>query len=316
MKAAVLNKYGSPQELRIKDIPKPQIAEGQILIRNFASSVNPVDTQVRRGRLRMASGIFGTSVIGSDFCGKVIESKSSKFNVGDDVFGFVTATTGHAYAEYVAVDEKEAALKPANLNYAESSSLPLVACTAWQALVKLGNIKKGYHVLINGCTGGVGSAAVQIAKSFGSIVTGTCSEKHMDTARELGCDHLLNYKSDTIPQDKRYNLIFDTAGKLMLSDVEESLTDDGLLIVTIPVMKNIKTIFSSSLELLKKRMKLIVLKPDQETLSNIKRLIEEGNLRPSIAKAFPIEAISQAHEMLEKESFAGKLVVEIYKIEA
>ncbi|MFN6944107.1 MAG: NAD(P)-dependent alcohol dehydrogenase [Cytophagaceae bacterium] len=311
MKAAILKKYGSAEQFQIRDVPKPEITEGQILVRSLASSVNPVDTQVRKGKLRLASGLFGTSVIGSDFCGRVEESKSRKFKVGEEVFGFINATYGHAYAEFVVVNETDAVHKPENLNYAEAASLPLVASTAFQALVKIGNIKKGDHVLINGCTGGVGSAAVQIANSYEAEVTGTCSEKHINDAFALGCKHVIDYKNDPIPQDKRYNIIFDTAGKLTFSEVENSLTDDGLLVVTIPVMKNLKTVLTSSFDILKKKMRLVVVKPEEYTLNSIKILIQKQKLLPRVARLFPIEEISQAHEMLEKESFVGKIAIEI-----
>ncbi|WMJ73956.1 NAD(P)-dependent alcohol dehydrogenase [Cytophagaceae bacterium ABcell3] len=311
MKAAVLKSYGKHDVFEIKETSAPSISKGQVLVRNYASSVNPVDLQVRRGNLRFASGLFGASIIGSDFSGKVIESKSSHFKEGDDVFGFVTATKGHAYGELIAVDEKNAVLKPKNLSYKEAATLPLVASTSWQALLKLGKLASGQHVLINGCTGGVGFTAVQIAKSIGATVTGVCGNKHLDDAKKLGCDDVLDYQNDKLPQDHRFDLIFDTAGKLSLSDVEPSLKPEGQLVVTIPVMKNLATMLRSSFELVKKRMKLVVVFPETETLENIKKLIEHEKLRPYIAKSFDIKDISSAHKMLEDESFVGKIALEI-----
>lgn len=134
------------------------------------------------------TGFTGGQVIGSDFSGTVIASKSSRFRKGEEVFGVLNAMKGGAYSELLVANEENAAIKPSNISFAEAASLAMVSLTAWQGMVYDGNLKQGNKVLILGCTGGVGSAAVQIAKSFGAQVTGTCSEKHMDYAKMLGCD--------------------------------------------------------------------------------------------------------------------------------
>src|SRR5699024_4997773 len=135
---------------------------------------------------RLLSGMFGEHIIGSDFSGVVVRSKSPSFKEGDEVYGFNRAIKGGAYAEMVVADAQETAIKPANISFTQAASLPLVATTAWQGLVKFGKLKKGMNILINGCTGGVGSAAVQIAKTFGATVTGVCNGKYTDYAKSLG----------------------------------------------------------------------------------------------------------------------------------
>ncbi|MGI4866231.1 MAG: NAD(P)-dependent alcohol dehydrogenase [Janthinobacterium lividum] len=311
MKAAVLEHYGSPQQFKIKDVDAPKLKSGQILIRNYASSVNPIDALVRQGTLRFASGLWGNAVIGCDFGGVVVESQSSRFQVGDEVFGFVSPMTGHAYAEQVAVQENVAALKPANLSYIEAAALPMVSLTAYQGLTAKGRLRAGQRVLINGCTGGVGAAAVQIAKALGAHVTGTCQGGRRAVARELGCDEVLDYHTQSIPQNHSFDLIFDTAAKLTLSQVEKSLTSTGLLVTTKPAYSNLTSAFSSAIDLLKPRMKMVQAKSKSEDLVKIKALVEQGQLKPIIAQAFPLEEIAKAHELLARGGFVGKVAVEI-----
>lgn len=311
MKAAVLEHYGSPQEFKIKEVPTPEIEDGQVLIRNHASSVNPVDALAREGTLRLSSGLLGEPVLGSDFCGTVIASKSSRFREGDEVFGFVSPTTGHAYAEQVAVAENAAAPKPTNISFTEAGSLPMVSITAYQGLVKDGGLQAGQRVLINGCTGGVGSAAVQIAKSLGAYVVGTCQGEHAAVARAMGCDEVLDYETQQIPQDQSFDLLFDTAAKLTLSDVEKSLTEQGLLVTTKPPLDGVGTALESAVDLVKARMKMVHADPTTADLTKMKDLVEQGQLKPYVAQTFPLAQLPQAHEMLEKGGFVGKVAVAI-----
>ena len=311
MKAAVLEHYGSPQEFKIKDIATPKLKAGQVLIRNHGSSVNPVDMMARRGTLRIASGLRSGPVLGSDFCGVVTASRSSQLQVGDEVWGFVSPATGHAYAEQVAVPDSVAALKPTNLGYAEAASLPLAALTAYQGLVHQGRLQAGQRVLINGCTGGVGTAAVQIAKALGAHVTGTCQGSRRAVARELGCDEVLDYQTQSIPQDRSFDLIFDTAAQLTLSKVIGSLTDKGLLVTTKPAYDSLARALTSALDLLKPRMKMTQVKSRPADLLKLKELVEQGQLKPYLAQAFPLEEIAQAHVLLERGGLVGKVAIEI-----
>lgn len=312
MKAAVLENYGPSEGFKIKEVEDPGIDDGQILVGNKATSVNPVDTIVRSGKFRLLSGLFGEHIIGSDFCGTVVESKSPSFQKGDEVYGFNRAIRGGAYAELVAVDAHEAAIKPYNLSFTEAASLPLVATTAWQGLVKFGKIRKGYNILINGCTGGVGSAAVQIAKTFGVTVTGVCNGKYADYARSLGCDEVIDYKREKIPIDIHYDLIFDCAGKLTISDVKESLAKDAMFVTTKGNLDSAGGILQTGVDLLlNKHMKFIVLEPSGTDLSHLRELIEADKLKPHVHQVFPLEEISAAHKMVENESFPGKIAVEI-----
>jgi NADPH:quinone reductase-like Zn-dependent oxidoreductase len=309
MKAAVLEHYGDPSEFVIKTLDAPTISDGQILVRNRASSVNPVDAMVRAGAFRLVSGLFGDQIIGSDFCGVVVESRSTRFKAGDEVYGAVPPTNGAAYASEVAADENVAALKPTTISYAEAAALPVVALTAYQALLQ-GNLTAGGHILINGCTGGVGCAAVQLAKHMGATVTGTCSPAHNDVAHELGCDNVLDYDKP-LPADQQYDLIFDTAGKLILSDVEQNLKEEALLITTKPDTEGFSRTVSTLVDLVKPRMKTIAMEANTADLTTLKELIEQGKFKSYVARTFPLEQMEQAHHMLEAGNFVGKIAISI-----
>jgi NADPH:quinone reductase-like Zn-dependent oxidoreductase len=309
VKAAVLEHYGEPSEFVLKTLNAPTIGDGQILVRNRASSVNPVDVMVREGAFRIVSGLFGDQIIGSDFSGVVLESKSNRFKTGDEVYGAVSPTNGAAYASELAADEDVVALKPATISFAEAAALPVVALTAYQALQQ-GNVKAGDHVLVNGCTGGVGCAAVQLAKHMGATVTGTCSPAHTEAARELGCDTVLDY-DQLLPADQQYDLIFDTAGKMILSDVDRNLTEEAVLITTKPDTKGFSRTMSTLVDLVKPRMKQITMKANTADLTVLKELIEQGKFKSYVARTFPLEQMEQAHNMLEAGGFVGKIAISI-----
>lgn len=311
MKAAVLTHYGSPDQFAIKAVDTPEPEEGEVLIRNRASSVNPVDAVVRKGTFRLATGLFNEPIIGCDYCGTVVRSRSSRFNEGDDVFGVLSPTSGHAYAEFVVVDGATAVLKPTNLSFTEAATIPLTALTAWQSLLVAGGLKAGDHVLINGCTGGVGHMAVQIAKHVGATVTGTCRGANVAFARELGCDTVIDYETESIPTDNRYPLIFDAAGKMTWSDAEASLTADGLLVIIRPHVDNLSSAVTAAVDLARSRMKLVVMKPNAPELATIKDLLERGILKPRLAQTFPLEEVGLAHSRLEEGGFVGKLAIAI-----
>jgi len=311
MRAAVLEHYGSPDQFVIKDVDTPEPKEGQVLIRNRASSVNPVDVVVRKGAFRLVTGLFNDPIIGCDYCGTVVRSRSSRFNEGDEIFGVLSPANGHAYAEFVVVDGATAVRKPANLSFTEAATIPLTALTAWQSLVVTGGLKAGDHVLINGCTGGVGCMAVQIAKQLGAIVTGTCRGANAAFARELGCDTVINYETESIPTDNRYPLIFDAAGKMTWSAAEASLTDDGLLVIIRPHVDDLSSAITAAVDLARSRMKLVVMKANALELATIKDWLEQGKLKPHVAQTFPLKEIGLAHRRLEEGGFVGKLAIAI-----
>lgn len=312
MKAAVLEHYGSPGVFKIKEVSDPELKPGQILVRNRASSVNPIDILVRQGKMKLITGLSDDHLIGSDFSGTVIESKSSLFKVNDEVFGVLNALRGGAYAELLVADEENAALKPSNMSFTEAASLPLVSLTALQGMVDDGKLEKGHKVLILGCTGGVGTAAIQIAKSFETNVTGTCSGKHVDFARLLGCDRVFDYEKEQIPETEKFDLIFDASGNYSFDKFEQNLSDLAIFVSTRGGINDVTGLTRAAIDLvLKKQMKIVLEKPNTADLDKIRELAESGQLKPCISRVFSIENLSEAHSYLENESFTGKVVIEI-----
>ncbi|RZK69864.1 MAG: NAD(P)-dependent alcohol dehydrogenase [Pedobacter sp.] len=273
MIAAVIENYGNPSVFKMKDIPVPELKEGEILVRNHASSVNPIDTLVRQGKTRIVTGLFGDKVIGADLSGRVSSSRNAAFKPGDEVFGFLNAANGGSYAEYVVVKGSNITLKPNNLDFTEAASLPLVAATAWQGMVILGKLKNNHKVLITGCTGGVGTAAVQIARSFQAHVTGTCSAKNADFAKQLGCDQVVIYDQEKIAVHESFDLIFDASGKFTFSDFKEQLNNGAMFVSTRGKMDGFRgTLLTIKDLLFSSQMKIVVVKPNQEVLQKIKSL--------------------------------------------
>lgn len=312
MKAAVIEHYGAPEEFKIKQLPTPEMKEGQILIRNRASSVNPIDSLVRQGLTKLITGLLGDQLLGSDFSGTVLASKSNRFKVGDEVFGLNSAIKGGSYAEEIVAEAKQTALKPTGLSFAEAAVLPLVSLTAWQGMVYDGKLKAGDRVLITGCTGGVGAVAIQIAKTFDAHVTGTCSAAHRDFANSLGVDRVMIYDQEKLAPDQKFDLIFDASGHYTISDMKQNLTDEAMFVSTKGGADGFKGVMDAATDLIfQKRMKIVKMDANASDLEKIKDLIEQGKLKPYIAKIFPLEEIAQAHRMLEKGGFIGKIAIAI-----
>ena len=220
MKAIVYRRYGSPDVLRLEEVPKPDVKDGEVLVRVRAAAVNPLDWHLLRGVpyiVRPSSGWFTPkrNIPGVDVAG-VIETVGrnvTEFQPGDEVFG----EKSRSCAEYVCGPEKLFMRKPANLTLEEAAAVPVGAATALQALRDKGNVQPGQKVLINGASGGVGTFAVQLAKSFGAEVTAVCSTPNLDLVRSLGADHVIDYTRQNFTRSKeRYDLIIDNAGSRSL----------------------------------------------------------------------------------------------------
>lgn len=215
MKAMVIRGYGAVDVLKYEEVEKPNIKPDQLLVKVHASSVNPIDWKTRKGMLSILTGNKFPLILGFDVAGEVVEvgSQVTRFQVGDAIYGS-TSFPGGAYAEFAAIPEKLAAIKPANMNYQQAATVPLAALTALQALRNLGNIKSGQKVLVNGASGGVGIFAVQIAKVLGAEVTGVCSTRNLDFVRSLNADLVIDYtQADFTNGNVQYDIIFDVVAK-------------------------------------------------------------------------------------------------------
>jgi NADPH:quinone reductase-like Zn-dependent oxidoreductase len=236
MKAVVYSCYGSPDVLELADIAKPVPADDELLVKIQAAAVNPLDWHYMRGSpyfMRLMSGLGAPTEtrLGVDFAGTVeaVGQHVTRFKPGDEVFG---ARTG-AFAEYVTVRESRAVTaKPANVTYEQAASVPIAAITALQALRDKGQLQYGQKVLINGASGGVGTFAVQIAKSFGAEVTGVCSTRNVDMVRSIGADHVFDYKKENYTESgEQYDLIVDMVGNHSLAANRKVLRPDGRLVL-------------------------------------------------------------------------------------
>jgi NADPH:quinone reductase-like Zn-dependent oxidoreductase len=236
MKAVVYTKYGSPDVLQLKDVEKPAPKENEVLIKILAASVNAYDWHFLTADIfllrLMGGGLLKPKYtrLGTDIAGRVetVGKNVKQFQPGDDVYGMVRG----GFAEYACALEDALALKPSNLSFEEAAAVPMAAVTAVQGLRDEGRIQAGQKVLINGASGGVGTFAVQIAKSFGAEVTAVCSTRNVDQARSLGADHVIDYtKEDFTQSGQQYDLIFATNGYHSLSDYKRALTPRGIYVM-------------------------------------------------------------------------------------
>lgn len=312
MKAVVFNSYGSPDVLEIKELEKPIINEEEILVQVHATSVNPVDWKIRNGSMKIFTGKKFPKGLGADISGTIsaVGEKIVGFKVDDEVYGKLGGFKGNAYAEFVSTNPVNLALKPTNLDFNESASVPLAALTAYQALVNLGELTKGSKVLINGCAGGVGHFGVQIAKALGAEVTGICSTKNISVANKIGSDKVIDYtKNNVIDGDVKYDIFFDAVAKQSYSKVKPILNKNGKYISTLPsigvILNSITGLFSS------KKAKMINAKSNPKDLQIITEMVENGKVKPIIDKIFLLKDIREAHRYSETGRVVGKLVISI-----
>ncbi len=228
MKAIICTKYGSPDVLQLREVPKPAALDEEVLIKIHAASINSRDWRLMRANpffIRLVPGGFlqpKNKILGVDVAGHVeaIGRDVKQYKPGDAVFGYLPGSTGRGtFAEYVCAEEPFIALKPANLTFEQAAAVPEAAMTVLQGLRNKGNLQPGQKVLINGASGGVGTFAVQIAKAFGAEVTAVCSTRNLEMVRSLGADHVIDYKKEDFTQNgQQYNLILAVNGYHPISD--------------------------------------------------------------------------------------------------
>jgi NADPH:quinone reductase-like Zn-dependent oxidoreductase len=315
MKAVITKKYGSIDVLNLESVDQPAINEDEILVEVRAASVNPLDWRIRTGEMKIMTGKTPPRILGSDYSGVVCETGKNitSYKKGDEVFGMIDIIKAKegTYADFVKVKENDICIKPNNMSFEEAASIPLVSLTSYTALANIAKAKSGSRVLINGCAGGVGSAAVQIAKALGCETAGVCSTKNIEFAKKIGADNVIDYKKDNVlEKNDVYDTIFDTVGNLAFSKSKRILKSDGLNVttaVTIPAM-----IFSPIVNVFRsKKFKLVIVKPDANILKTIKQMVEDEKIKAQIAKIFDLGQIRQAHTMSQNGGFSGKLVVKM-----
>jgi 2-desacetyl-2-hydroxyethyl bacteriochlorophyllide A dehydrogenase len=313
MKAVFINQYGSTQVLQYGSIETPSINRDQLLVKVYASSVNPVDWKIRAGQLQFLTGYKFPMVLGFDVSGEVVAVGESvtRFQTGDKVYAYLDSLPGGAYAEYAAVSERVACFKPDNMSYEQAAAVPLAATTALQALRDLGQILPGHKVLINGASGGVGSFAVQIAKALKAEVTAVCSTQNVELVKSLGGDRVIDYTVQDFTKDTSfYDIIFDAVGKESFSGCQNILKPNGVYVTTLPDPDSVVQSFLTFL-LPGKKSKLIVAQSNGQDLAYLKELIEGGKIRSVIDRTYSLEELAAAHAESEQGHVVGKLVIAV-----
>ena len=311
MKAIYYEAYGKPDVLQYGEQPEPDLKPDQIMVRVRASSVNPVDWKMRQGHLLPISGLSFPKIPGRDIAGDVVSvgPDVTRFTVGDKVYGLLSDGLGNANAELASLSEKIAAPIPSNLDYQQAAAVPLAAYTALQGLRDEGEIAPGDTVLINGASSGVGSCAVQIAKALGAgEITAVVGPKNLALARELGADHVINYKEQEFTADKdRYDLIFDAAASSTYSASKDSLREKGRYVTTVP---NPKDIVSGPVSVFTdKKMKTVWAQARGTDLALLNEWLEAGKVKPLIDRTFPLAETAKAHRYSEEGHAVGKIVL-------
>ena len=318
MKAFVYRNYGSPDVLRCEEVPKPTPGDGEILVRIRAAAANPMDYGLMSGvyLMRLMTGLRKPKPTrpGADLAGEVeaVGKNVTRFQPGDPVFG---AARG-AFAEYVCAPEDKLASKPANLTFEQTAAIPVAGSTALQGLRDKGRLQPGQKVLINGAAGGVGTFAVQIAKSFGADVTGVCSTGSVDLVRSLGADHVVDYTRDDVTRSgEHYDLIFDCVGNRPLSAWRRVMTPKGTFV---PVGLRpgghwiaylVKLLVSS--RFVKQKVVFFMASIGPADLIVLKDLIEANKVTPVVDRRYEFREAAEALRYLKEGHARGKVVIAV-----
>jgi NADPH:quinone reductase-like Zn-dependent oxidoreductase len=317
VKAIVFETYGPPEVLRLKEVEKPTPKEDEVLVEIHAASINYVDWQVLRGEsflMRLMNGLLKPKhkILGDDLAGRVeaVGAKVKQYQPGDEVFGI---SNFDAFAEYACVPERALALKPASMTFDEAAAIPEAGMTALQGLRDKGQIQAGQKVLIKGASGGVGTYAVQIAKSFGAEVTGVCSTSKLDLVRSLGADVVIDYTKDDFTQTgQRYDLILAVGGNRSIFDYKRALNPEGIYVCAGgSASQYFQAMLLGPLISIVGNQKLgsMLGNLNQEDFVFLVELYEAGKVRPVIDRRFPLSEVPEALRYYGAGHARGKVVI-------
>ena len=325
MKAIIYTHYGPSNVLDLKEVAKPAPKANEVLIKIHAASANPADWRTMRATpflARLANGLFKPKNpgLGADLAGRVeaVGANVTQFKVGDEVFGCLALNELGSFAEYVcAAEDAAVALKPANMTFEQAAAVPLAAFTALQGLRDTGHIRSGQTVLVNGASGGVGTFAVQIAKSFGAEVTGVCSTRNMDLVRSIGADHVIDYsREDFTNNGQQYDLIYCAVGNHSISEYRRALKPQG--VCAIAGFTSLRLMFQHMI--VGPRVSkaggnqvglMPTMKPNKSDLVFMKELLESGKVVPVIDKRYPFRETAEAIRYLEMGRARGKVIINV-----
>ncbi|MEQ1066591.1 NADP-dependent oxidoreductase [Acinetobacter sp. XH1741] len=330
MKAAYITRYGKIDDVQINEQPKPSLTENAVLVKVHAASINPLDLRVLEGEFKAILPVSFPFILGNDFAGTVVEvgPNVTQFKVGDEVYA-KTDLNG-AFAEYTVVQQSSLALKPQNISMEQAAALPLVALTSWQALVEIAKVKAGQKVLIHAGSGGVGSIAIQLAKSLGATVATTTSDKNSGWVKELGADIIIDYKTMDFEQElKDYDVVLDTQGGKTLEKSLNVLKRGGRLIsISGPpdhafaeainpnwFLKCVIPMLSWSIRHKAKKRGItytfLFMQPNGQQLSKITELVEAGKIKLVVDQTYGFVQIKEALQYVNTGRSKGKVVLNI-----
>jgi NADPH:quinone reductase-like Zn-dependent oxidoreductase len=316
MKAIVYTKFGPTEVLHIQEVEKPGPKANEVLIKIVATTVVKEDPDMRaspgfNGFLKPRHPILGQELAGEI---EAIGSAVTRFKPGDQVFGI---DMFGAYAEYKCMPENGAlALKPANMSYEDAASVPNGALTALPFLRDKGKIQSGQTVLINGASGSVGAAAVQLARYYGAEVDGVCSTANLEMVKSLGADQVIDYTQEDFTENgKTYDIIFNTVGKRSFSECKGSLTDEGIYLATVPTpVMILQALWTAKRGSKKVKFAATGLRPAREKIKDLvflTELIEAGKIKAVIDRRYPLEHVAEAHRYVEKGHKKGNVVITV-----
>lgn len=321
MKAILFPQYGSPDVLRLTEIEKPVPNDDQILVKVYAAAANPLDWHRMRGEpflARLGEGFFKPKnpKLGADIAGRVeaVGKNVTEFKPGDAVLGSVGAG---GFAEYICAREKYFVLKPDHLSFEAAAAAPVVGFTALQGLRDVGQLQAGQKVLVNGASGGVGTFAVQIAKSYGAEVTGVCSTRNLEMVRSIGADHVVDYTHEDFTRGGRaYDLIYDAIGNRSVAAYRRTLKPQGRCVIVgfTSLWRLFGQIISGQVasRLGNKKVAFMgMAKVDKQDLIMIKELLETGKVVPVIDRCYPFAETAEAIRYLEQGHARGKVIIAV-----
>jgi len=314
VRALAYDAYGGLDRLAFRDLPVPGAGPDEVLVRVRAAALNPKDSFVRKGRFRVISGGAFPKRVGADFAGEVVEVGPgvSGLAAGDRVFGMLEEWTYRrgTVAEYVAPRAREVALMPRALSFEDAAALPLVSLTALQALRDIARVRAGDAVCVHGASGGVGTAAIQLAVALGASVTTTSSAKNRDLCRSLGATETLDYASDTpFAAPHRYRIVLDAFGNLSFDRVKRALEPDGIYVTTVPSVRIVR----DSLRTIARhpRARLVVVRARRADLDTLASFVDQRLLRPVVDRVVAFDDAIEGLRHLETKRATGKIVVKV-----
>jgi NADPH:quinone reductase-like Zn-dependent oxidoreductase len=323
MKAIVNTRYGSPDVLEVKEVGKPEPKDDEVLVKVFAASINAADLHMLRADpflIRfMVGGLFKPKfkILGADIAGRVevVGKNVKQFKPGDEIFGDLSAGGWGSLAEYVCAREDALALKPSNITFEEAAAVPMAAVTALHGIRDKGHVTSRQKVLINGASGGVGTFAVQIAKSFGAEVTALCSTNNLEKMRSIGADHVIDYKKEDFTRNGlHYDLILAANGYHPIFNYRRSMSHAGTYVASGGAMAQIfqAMLLGPWISMTgSKKMVSLMSKPNQKDLVFIKELIEAGKIGPVIDRRYPLNKTAEAFRYFEQGHAQGKVVINV-----